>query len=172
MCRIALSSSNWVVQNCSGHCLFADRYHCSLVFVVGRLVCLLVPSLFVHILLFHLSSIPFWAHAVSSSWHRCVTNSPKSLVLPDKAASAQVPAELSFLTAAGQCLEMCTAQGMTICWPGQGPSVSVLGKLACTLSGNFHYLPTGQHDFAIDRGFIMSAILFFENMDKTVRERW
>lgn len=63
MCQVTLSSSNWVVENCSGNCLFEDQYHYSLVFVVGWLVCLLVPSLFVHILLFHLFSIPFWAQS-------------------------------------------------------------------------------------------------------------
>jgi len=62
--------------------------------------------------------------------------------------------------------------GMTVCWPGRGPGARPLGKLAYTLSGNFHYLPTGQNDFAIDRGFIMSAIPFFENMVKTEKEWW
>lgn len=61
---------------------------------------------------------------------------------------------------------------MSVCWPGRGPSARPLGELACTVSGNFHYLPTGQNDFVIDRGFIMSAIPFFENMGKTEKEWW
>lgn len=35
---------------------------------------------------------------------------------------------------------------------------------------NFHYLPTSQNDFAIDRAFIKSAVPLFENTNKKERE--
>lgn len=98
---------------------------------------------------------------------------PKVHVLCGKAASGS---GLSWTLVSPRCKAelsaVCAVQGMTVCWPERGPSPRPLGELACTLSGNFHYLPTGQNDFAIDIGFIMSAIPFFENVGKREKEWW
>lgn len=55
-------------------------------------------------------------------------------------------------------------------WPGMGSNNGLLWELDCVWSGNFHYLPTSQNDFAIDRGFIKLAIPVFENTDKKERK--
>lgn len=137
------------------------------------------PLLLVYIYLFHLLSIPFWAWPCKrrlswlcswfSSVRKCVCSMAKQ---PLTLVSAELSRFSLLPGSALRCVWARGVRGMTVCWPGRGPSARPLGKLACTLSGNFHYLPTGQNDFGIDRGFIMSAIPFFENMGKTEKEWW
>lgn len=131
---------------------------------------LFIPSFF--------SRFHFGPDPASTSWHGCTGS---SLVSQSACASWQSNHELwsQLNSLVSPCCKatlsdmcVCRVRGMSVCWPGRGPSARPLGKLACTVSGNFHYLPTGQNDFVIDRGFIMSAIPFFENMGKTEKEWW
>lgn len=135
--------------------------------------------LFVHSYFFHLFLIPFWTWSCKQqlAWlcKQCPTVQ-KCMCFMAKQPLNLLTAKLScFILLQGSdfgCMCVWGVQGLTVCWPGKGPGASPLGKLACTLSGNFHYLPTSQNDFAIDRGFIMSAIPFFENMGKTEKKWW
>lgn len=174
MHRIALSLSKLVVEYSSGSWVFADWYLSSGFFCL--FVCL--TDCFFPFLIGAYSFIPPFFDSISDLILQAPAGTVVQPVLscPTCMCSCQSNhqpwPQLSALVppcCRAMLSDVCR-EGMTICWPGRGPSACLLGKLACTLSGNFHYLPTRQNDFAIDRGFIMSAVPFFENMDKTERE--
>lgn len=162
--RIVHSLSNWVLELSSGNCVWQINHHWGF---PPSYLCILIYSSFFHPKLGWMLPAP--ADTVVQSALQC----PKVHVPHGTAASGS---GLSWALASPCCKAqlsaLCAVQGMTFCWPGRGPSPRPLGELPRALRGNFHYLPTGQNDFAIDIGFIMSAIPFFENVGKTEKEWW
>lgn len=163
--HVILSSSNRVTEFSSGNCAFANqssgRFHPGFLFVR---IYLFIPPFFSAVLGPILQAAAAAVVAFSSAWSACAEWQS------DWKLWSQLSSPISALCKAMLAdVSVCGEQGMTVCWPGREPGSRPLGKLACTLSGKFCYLPAGQNDFAIDRGFVMSAIPFFENTGKTER---